>query len=433
MTRLFLRFYAGIMLGFVVTMAVVVGWLLAETPQDRQIVEHSLRGGISLADEKLTGLSSPALDRELASLTESFGYPVYLKTLEQLDVELATLLRGRAEPVFAGVHLYLERRSGDGSVLVMGPLPDFSVGGGLSGLKVLAFVVIVWALVALLLLRPLFRSFTHLERTAQKMADGDLSARLDPRLVALDTLAQSFNSMAETTEKLITDQRDLLAAVSHEFRTPLARLRFACEMSERPQSPGQRATLVAGMDADIMELEALVVELLDYIRLGYDNPPQQELFRPRLVIAELVSALERGAVTLSFVDEVDDDQTSLRGRRLFQRTIKNLIGNAMRFAVATVVVRLEQRTDADVWVIVSDDGPGIAVAERARVLQPFVQLDPQSAHPGSGLGLAIVARIVEDFGGEVVIGDSEGGGASVSIRWPVASVGESSRSSVDRN
>ncbi len=416
MTRLYLRFYIGVLICFVLTLAIVLAWLLNESAEDRAVVEDSMRGGISLALEQLQGKSANESPAMLASLQERFGYELRILSRDELEISLGDIARLDAQegPVYRDRSLYASL--GNDETLVLGPLPSFQLGMGATWVVVI--VVALWALASMLLLRPVVKATSRFERAAQQMSDGDLSTRIELRGVAPQSLARSFNAMAQTTEKLLGDQRHLLAAVSHEFRTPLARLRFAQEMAGDTRSADERKQLLLEMDEDIVELEDLVSELIEYIRLGDSkSTSQQKSFVLGELLPPLLEAKSSSSLAIEFRSDLDDTELCLHDSRLFARAVKNLVANARRHAASSVTVEVAKHANGGIWLHVDDDGPGIPLEERERVLEPFVQLGG-NRDSGSGLGLAIVARIAESRGGEALVSSSSLGGARVSISWP---------------
>ena len=416
MTKLFLRIYISVLASFALTLTVVLAWLLHETPKDRAVVEQTLRGGVALALERLEGHALQERPALLASMQERFGYGVRIFARSELTASIAVLaqLEANGDPLYVSPNLYVHYDEDE--VLVFGPIPDFEVGPGVAW--VVALVTLVWAVASVLLLRPVLRTTKRFERAAEEMSTGNLSVRIDVRRVALKRLARSFNVMAEKTEALVADHRHLLAAVSHEFRTPLARLRFAREMAGDTESAEDRAQLLSEMDTDIQELDELVAELIEYIRLGgADSQTRNDTFIAGELVQQLLASQSKNGCRIELHDETGSTQTPLQDARLFARIVKNLVANARRYATSTVLVKIKPNQAGGIWLSVGDDGPGIPESDRSRVLEPFVRLGDSPNDPGYGLGLAIVSRIVEKNGGEVIIDSSELGGARVSISW----------------
>ncbi|MBY0336973.1 MAG: HAMP domain-containing protein, partial [Acetobacteraceae bacterium] len=219
--------------------------------------------------------------------------------------------------------------------------------------------------------------------------------------------AAAFNAMQGRIRRLVEDRTEALAAMSHDLRTPLARLKlragFLPEGEER-----------ARMAADIAEMEAMVARTLDYIREGRDGEPT----RPADLAAILQTLAADAADAGQDVAYEGPPRAVVPLRRLAaKRALANLLDNALLHGATPV--RLRVRLEGDrAAAEVCDAGPGIAPAQRGRALEPFVQLDPSRAKGGSGLGLAIAARFAEASGGSVELDDAEGGGLCVRVWLP---------------
>jgi len=223
--------------------------------------------------------------------------------------------------------------------------------------------------------------------------------------------------MADNINTLVASKKQLIDNIAHELRTPLVRLRYRLEMSDNLSVAESTA-----LKRDIGQLESLIEELLTYARL---DRPQVELFLQSVDLAAWLS--ERIADIRSVHPEYEialdlpqRDNIGVSDTRLMERVLDNLVNNALRYA--------SQRLRVGLWfdgnlacLQVEDDGPGIPLEERQRVLEPFVRLDPSRdrATGGCGLGLAIVQSVAQALGGFVVIDSSPLGGASVRFCWPV--------------
>lgn len=283
----------------------------------------------------------------------------------------------------------------------------------------LACVLIVWV-------RPHWRDLEILRKTANRFGAGELSARAEvAKGSSVRELAQHFNQMAERIAQLIGGQRELTNAISHELRTPIARLSFELDLVKHERAETVRADLLADMRSDLQELEAMVSELLTYARL--EHPELQLVAEPVDARAWLASVL--GAVTLEAeangivcsADETTLDSVALEPK-FMARALLNLLLNAIHYARTRVTVKLQQAESANTYeLIVDDDGPGIPLQDRTRVFEPFTRLDESRnrATGGFGLGLAIVRRVAEWHGGSVEIVDSPLRGCRIVLSWPV--------------
>jgi signal transduction histidine kinase len=278
-------------------------------------------------------------------------------------------------------------------------------------MAIAAVALLAVSLALLAWLRPLDRALSELVDAAGRLGHRDLSVRV--REVAdapTEALAVAFNQMAARIQGLVQTQEDLLAGVSHELRTPLMRLRFAVEMLP---TDARSAPRIEEIQRDISELDALIGELLSFARLrGVDDVDLSSL-SARELLDEVAADTRR--ITERPV-EVDGDARFTGDRRLVLRALHNLATNAVRYGLGTI--RLVASDGPSVVLTVEDEGPGIPVEDRARVVEPFVRLDPSRANGGLGLGLALVARIAGLHHGRLEIGERPSGGARISLVVP---------------
>jgi two-component system, OmpR family, osmolarity sensor histidine kinase EnvZ len=274
------------------------------------------------------------------------------------------------------------------------------------------------ALIARLINRPL----KQLSYAASRVRDGDFDAsRLDERAVTSEIRAVNigFNRMAQQLGKIEQDRTVMLAGISHDLRTPLARLRLETEMSV--SDPDARAH----MAADIDQLDAIIDKFLDYAR---PEPTQLRPVRLAEVVQHCVYAvqdqpdlrihLDVPAQLHVMADEVD-----------LQRVIANLLENARRYGktpdteLAQVDVAACLRDD---WVVlkVRDHGSGVTPAALRNLMKPFFRGDTaRTAATGAGLGLAIVDKTVQRMGGIFSLANTTSGGLTAHIKLQHARMG----------
>jgi signal transduction histidine kinase len=254
------------------------------------------------------------------------------------------------------------------------------------------------------------------------MTEKDLAQRV-PVPAAHDEvgrLAETMNGMIARLENAQGVQRRFVADASHELRSPLATIAAGLELVQRDTSdPGT----IAALRVETSRLGRLVDALLLLARAD------ERGLRPRREEVDLdeVAEGERGRPGDGGVRaEVRAEPVRVIGDRgQLVRVLRNLVDNARRHARSRVVVTVARHGDAAV-IEVSDDGPGVPAADRARVFERFVRLDDARARSdgGSGLGLAIVAEVVAAHGGTVELADAPGGGALFRVRLPAAARSE---------
>ncbi|MCP3735798.1 ATP-binding protein [Sphingomonas sp. RP10(2022)] len=260
-----------------------------------------------------------------------------------------------------------------------------------------------------LLIRRALRPMRQLADAADTFGDTehDPIPETGPREVRHVVVA--FNRMAARIQRLIADRTQALAAVGHDLRTPLARLRLRAEgVGDTPMREA--------IQRDIGEMEAMVTSLLAF--LGGDSDPETPVLIDLAVLcATLIDDVEDRGLPGVYEGpahcEVTARPTALK------RALANLIENALHYA-GNVTLRLESIDDG-VTLTVEDDGTGIPEDQLRRVLEPFVRLD--TARPrdtvGFGLGLPIVARIVETEGGTLTLSNRPESGLRAAITLPV--------------
>ncbi len=267
------------------------------------------------------------------------------------------------------------------------------------GWPLVAALVVVWmasGVIAWRLTRPLIAVM----RAARAIGDGDLTVRIRDRgRGELSIIASAINDMAARLDKQHREQRQMLAAVSHELRTPLGHLRVLIETAR--DAPG--AQVLDELDREVIELDRLVDKLLasSRLELAVDK-------RAVAIDALATVAVEQAGLAPAIV-QVDGDVTAVADATLVRRAIANLIDNARLHGGGAVAVTIARR-GAEIAITVDDAGPGVALAERERVFEPFAR----AGLGGSlGLGLALVRRIAVAHGGRAWIEDRPGGGARV--------------------
>jgi two-component system sensor histidine kinase MprB len=233
-------------------------------------------------------------------------------------------------------------------------------------------------------------------------------------------LARSFREMLTALETSRDQQHRLVLDAGHELRTPLTSLRANVEMLQRIDSrpeatltPEDRRELLQAINAEVGELSNLFTELME---LATDSHDADAPMAP-VDLADVVSrSVERWQGRVDREISLAAESAMVSGNEaMIERAVTNLLGNADKFSPPGEPIDVVVRAG---FVSVRDRGPGIPVADRARVFDRFYRADATRTMPGSGLGLAIVAQIVERHGGETWVTESEHGGADVGFRLP---------------
>lgn len=296
---------------------------------------------------------------------------------------------------------------------VMLPSDRISPPGGLDEVLIwTAGALSVALLGAFLIVSWISRPLRDLARAARMVGHGKTPPRLTedgPHEIA--AVARAFNQMAGDLARTDADRALLLAGVSHDLRTPLARLRLGVEMS------GAEHQDVLAMVTDIEEMDRIIGQFLDYGR-GAPNEPMTQVELGGFV-GELVEAFKVRGARIRF--ERPDDALEAQVHALpLRRALANLIDNAMRYAGNRTPIDVSLTRDGPLACIrVADRGPGIPPKEVDRLRHPFTRLDSsRSGTKGAGLGLAIVDRIMAAHRGSLDLSPRDGGGLCADIRIP---------------
>jgi len=292
----------------------------------------------------------------------------------------------------------------------------------------------------LIFTRPLAR----LRRAARELAHGKLDTRVkeapmtQPGIFRGDefhALVHDFNHMAERLESLVNAQRLLLRDVSHELRSPLARLSVALELSREDADPTM-STHLDRIQRETERLNQLIGQLLTLSSMeAAEGAERFEQVSLKNLLEEMLPDAEYEARQREARVDLDAGcDCIISGRReLLYRAIENVVRNAVRYTEAgtAVQVRLVHAGDGSneaAIVEVSDRGPGIPESEREAIFRPFYRVDQaRSTHTGGfGVGLAIAERAVKLHKGNFRVVGREGGGTTIQMILPCHAVSSAS-------
>jgi two-component system sensor histidine kinase CpxA len=294
-----------------------------------------------------------------------------------------------------------------------------------------SFVIsgLICYLFALYLTRPVLR----LRNASRQLATGNLAARANPKMERrrdeLGDLVRDFNQMAERIESLVNGQRQLLSDISHELRSPLARLNVGLGLAR------QRAGDAATPHLDRIELEAerlneLIGRILSLARMQSASGPTE---KKRVNLDELLSDVAADGefeaqehdceVRLHVSDEARECELMGSPDQL-RSALENIVRNAIRYTEPGSEVSISVNCSAGTAIIaVRDHGPGVPESELHNLFRPFYRVANARERQtgGTGLGLAITERAVDLHGGSVRALNASGGGLIVEVRLPLAS------------
>jgi len=260
-------------------------------------------------------------------------------------------------------------------------------------------------------LRPLLA----LRAGVEGVARGDLKTRVAvARNDEIGQVAEAFNQMTHRVEQMVAGRERLLADVSHELRSPLARIKVALELL--PEGDKRES-----IRRDVREMETLISVLLERERLSAraESLAVAETDLTALV-RRVVDGFAERAPGVVFEDDAESVVAEVDGE-LVRLLVQNLVDNAVKFSrpdSRPVEVRLRTEDDR-IELLVSDDGPGIPADDVERVFEPFVKLDPARGHRrGYGLGLNLCWRVVEAHRGTIEALPNPGGGTVLRVVLP---------------
>jgi signal transduction histidine kinase len=260
---------------------------------------------------------------------------------------------------------------------------------------------------------------------ARDFGAGDLKARAPEPSQRIpddiDQLAQGFNQMFDRVDQLVANVRRVSADVAHELRTPLTHVRQKLDGALSAATPEAAADAIEGAQASIDEV------LRTFDAMLRRSEIEAGAMRARFAPADVAAVME--TVCDAYRPDIEASGRTLTVRldggaqvqgdaQLIAQAGANLLENAMRHTPPKAQIMLDvSRRDGEVRLAVSDDGPGVPAPDRARILEPFTQLDESRSRPGAGLGLSIVAAIARLHGAAIRVEDA-GPGLRVTVAFP---------------
>lgn len=270
----------------------------------------------------------------------------------------------------------------------------------------------------------LTRPIVQLRKGVREFAAGNLEARIGQPLVArtdeLGSLASDFDAMAQTLRDQIRSKEELLRDVSHELRSPLARLRIAAGLAKRGGDAGEPRAFEQ-IDKEVEKLDALIGQILRFSRVESRLPLSEQIVDIQELAEEIAADAQLEATACRKTVRLDAaSRLTVKGdRELLRSAIENVVRNAIRHTPSNSSVGLDVRNDENAAVIeVTDSGPGVADGALGRIFEPFFR---SGETDGAGLGLAIAQKIVELHHGSIWAENRRPGGLAVRIRLPLDS------------
>ena len=450
--RIFLSFWLAIALILVGTVSVVVNgeqqrrfslsWI-QRTEVYVQATQAFESGGAPKLRQWLESIPRP----ELAART----FVVDSSGKEMLGRAVPDYLRDPPEQIAAAEHnslLHPTIRPASGPLVLVGPdgKPYHVIVGPLrSGphlfgelempavsTATLLIALVVSAVVCFFLARYLVAPVDQLRLATRQIASGDLDVRVSPKLKGrhdeLGLLASDLDTMSERVRNLLELKQQLIRDVSHELRSPLARLQLALSLARRQESGGVERHL-ARIACEADRLEELIARTLQLARLerpmqGLESGPVDTADLLTNIVADV--AIEAEAHGCAVALETARPLCVNGDSELLRSALENVIRNAVRYSPPTSKVGIEAKCVAGrVEVVVRDSGPGVPEKDLELIFEPFYRVDAarNRAVGGDGLGLAIAARAVTIHGGTILARNLAGGGLAVHLSFPAVVAG----------
>jgi len=372
------------------------------------------------------GGGAPALRQALHLINQDFGATHYLLNSQGIDLATGENRSALENEALQARHFALPPRR----ILLKLPSSDgryvFMIDGGyapgpLANIAVYGWIVVAIVLLCYVLAWTMAKPIQHLRDKMVRFGAGDLASRTYAKQKdELGDLARSFDDMADRIATLLTAERRLLQDISHELRSPLARLRFALALI--PNSPDPAAAMERA-NKEVDRLATLIGELLQVTRAEGD-PQSRNVSAVGLdaFLADLVQScrIEAEARDCKLNLQVEDHLTWSGDRELLHRAVENVIRNAISYSPRGSAVDVElAHVRSEIVIRVRDYGPGVPETELDNIFRPFYRVEDHRARNqgGVGLGLAIAQRAVAVHHGAIRACNANPG-LALEIRFP---------------
>ena len=444
--KLFVRIFIGFWLA---TIAILGSWMLTTHYFDSaplgESFEHRRPGPpqrfMLRTIYQLQNLDNEQMNKLLASIKADHGITVYLLNRQgedlfgrRIPVQVAAVARElddrrrafRDTPTMRLLaHTIYREEMGPLRAVFAFPPPRHSLLGLLGShlwLRI-GLAILISGLVCYWLSRLLTRPLKQLQLASRRLAGGDLDARLRVRDRGgdeTDELGRDFNSMAQQLQERMEDQQRLLVDVSHELRSPLARLRIALALAQ--ENPANSRQNLQRIERETGRLEQLIGQLLASQAGAIELDTRIDLLpllRQLCSDANFEGAGQDKQVTLSHNNQQAPVTSS---GDLLQRSLENILRNALTHTAPHTAVRVGlDRNGQNYRITIEDQGGGVPEGDLARIFDPFFRTDSARAREtgGYGLGLAIARRAILRHGGQVWA-ENSGDGLLVTVLLPAA-------------
>jgi signal transduction histidine kinase len=414
---LFIRSYLALAGGLLVAAIVLDLAFGALQAREARNADPWLESTFRLVEARLASAAIERREAEVVRISQDLGVDVRLLDAADISAAPTSRLEGRALVDAAGQTYYLRSSPRLGVMVRMGPVPKTRTNALFRWVPIAFYLSIL--IVVGLWLRPLLADLRVLTDASQRFAaDYREPLTTASKTTQLTTLARHLDDMSARISHMIQSQKELTAALSHEMRTPLARIRFALAVIGNQTDSGVQ-TQLRDVNQDVQQIDDLIASMLHYARL--DHPGLKMEWQDTAIESWLQHAMAASAAPDRDVELIRSPafERAWMDPRLMELALSNLIVNACRYSKRRVAVTL---SGVDAYrIIVEDDGEGIPAGGRESIFKAFTRLDTSRNRDtgGFGLGLAIVTRIATLHGGRISADISERlRGAKLTLEWP---------------
>lgn len=276
---------------------------------------------------------------------------------------------------------------------------------------ILSFIILVGLLLAYILTNNIIKPIRVLGLGMNRLAAGDLETRIsqqmDDRDDELSQLADQFDKMAAQLQKLVAKERHLLHHVSHEMRSPLARMQAIVGLIQ--SQPQKQEQYLKRLEGELTRMDTLVGELLTLSRLETSNMSLEKdnlalvPFFTQLVEDSQAVAEQNSQNVLLEIEKVPETAQLYANEGFLYRAFDNVIRNAMAYSPEGSTIKVFLHQDAKNWLVdVTDNGPGVDEMQLPHIFTAFYRADSSAHKPGTGLGLAITQHVIHQHCGKII-------------------------------
>lgn len=431
-----------IFLSFWLIFAVLLGSfaLLPDSPVSIRFLDHLYAHGV-VASQLLERQGALSCSEYIAAVKESTGLRMALfgadgaVACQAAGDDVADIRRyaqaGGRSPTSAGPAglVPVQAPSGTRFQAVGLALPGFGQGAIAPPFpyRTVAFVIVISGIVCFAMARYLATPLRLVRDTSYRLAAGDLQARAGPsvgqRRDEIGDLVRDFDAMAARIEALVHAQNQLLSDISHELRSPLARLNVALELARR-KAQSNLASELNRIEVEAERMNELIGRVLSLARAESDPQAMADLIELHAVVSQVTADAQYEAQRQDkSVEFHASAEPTIQGHApLVASAVDNVVRNGLRYTRprTSVTVTLDA-SDRDAVITVRDHGPGVPVSELERIFSPFhrVESGRNRETGGVGLGLAIARRAVAVHRGAISAENAPDGGLLVTIRLPL--------------